>query len=76
MKEQILKIGGHFLANYLEWLIFPVIIILGHFIVKITEKYVAHFFDRVDYDRTLEVLIQKTIGGFLWIVVLITFALK
>jgi small conductance mechanosensitive channel len=71
MKEQALKIGEHFQTNYLEWLIFPVIIIFGHFIVKITNLYVARFFDRVDYDRTLEVLIQKTIGAFLWIVVFI-----
>jgi small conductance mechanosensitive channel len=71
MEEQALKIGEHFLANYLEWLAFPVIIIFGHFIVKITNNYVAHFFDRVDYDRTLEVLIQRTIGVFLWLVVFI-----
>ena len=71
MKEQVLKIGEHFLANSLGWLIFPAIIIVGHFIVKITKKYVANFFDRVDYDRTLEVLVQKTIGIFLWLVVLI-----
>ncbi len=71
MKEQVLKIGEHLLANSLGWLIFPVIIIVGHFIVKITKKYVAHFFDHVDYDRTLEVLVQKTIGVFLWLVVLI-----
>ena len=71
MKEQLLKIGEHFLVNSLEWLIFPIILIIGHFVVKITNKYVAHFFDRVDYDRTLEVLIQRTLGVFLWIVVCI-----
>ncbi len=71
MKEQILIFEGYFLAHYLEWLIFPIIIILGYFIVKMTDKYVARFFDRVDYDRTLEVLIQKTISVFLWIIVFI-----
>ena len=71
MKELALNFGEHFQANYIEWLIFPTIIIIGHFIVKITNKYVAHFFDRVDYDRTLEVLIQRTVGVFLWIVVFI-----
>ena len=71
MKEQILIFEGYFLAHYLEWLIFPIIIILGYFIVKMTDKYVARFFDRVDYDRTLEVLIQKTISIFLWIIVFI-----
>jgi small conductance mechanosensitive channel len=71
MKEQALNFGERFQVNYIEWLIFPVIIIFGYFIVKLTNKYVAHFFDRVDYDRTLEVLIQRTVGVFLWIVVLI-----
>ena len=71
MKEQALNFGEHLQANYIEWLIFPIIIIIGHFIVKITNKYVAHFFDRVDYDRTLEVLIQRTVSVFLWIVVFI-----
>jgi small conductance mechanosensitive channel len=71
MKEQILIFEGYFLSHYLGWLIFPIIIILGYFIVKMTDKYVARFFDRVDYDRTLEVLIQKTISIFLWIIVFI-----
>lgn len=71
MKELVSKVQEYFLANYLEWLIFLVIIILGHIIIKITNKYIAKFFDRVDYDRTLEVLIQKTIRIFLWIIVFI-----
>jgi len=70
MKERAAKIGEYFLAH-LEWLTFPVVIILGYFIIKMINKYVEHFFDRVDYDRTLEILIQKTIGVFLWIVVFI-----
>jgi len=71
MKEQISKIGDYFLAQYPEWLIFLAIIIAGLIIIRITDKYVAKFFDRVDYDRTLEVLIQKTIKTFLWIIVFI-----
>lgn len=69
MDELFSKITSYFLANYLEWLILPVILILGHLLIKMTDKYVARFFDRVDYDRTLEVLIQKTVKAFLWIIV-------
>jgi len=71
MEELASKIGEYFPANYLEWLIFPVIIILGLFVTKITDKYVARCFDRVDFDRTLEVLIQKMIRSFLWIIVFV-----
>ena len=67
MEQLVSTIEEYFLANYLEWLIFPVIIILAHFVIKITDKYVGRFFDQVDYDRTLEVLIQKMIRAFLWI---------
>jgi len=71
MEELLSKIENYFLAHYPEWLIFPVILVLGHFVVKVIDKYVARFFDRVDYDRTLETLIQKTIKVFLWIIVFI-----
>lgn len=69
MDELITEISAYFLAHYLEWLIFPLILIVGYLIIKTTDKYVARFFDRVDYDRTLEVLIQKTVKAFLWIIV-------
>lgn len=59
------------MAHYFEWLIFPVIVVLGHFAIRITNKYVSRFFDRVDYDRTLELLLIRTINVFLWIVVFI-----
>ena len=71
MDNLLSQIGIYFLAHYLEWLIFPIILILGHLVVKMTDNYVARFFDRVDYDRTLEVLVQNTIKVFLWIIVLI-----
>ena len=71
MEELLTKIENYFLAHYLKWLIFPVILVSGHFVIKVVDKYVIRFFDRVDYDRTLEVLVQNTIKVFLWIIVLI-----
>jgi len=53
----------------MEWLLFPLILILGYLLIRVIDKYVARFFDRVNYDRTLELLIQKTIKAFLWIIV-------
>ena len=71
MEEQLSRIEHYFLAHYLEWLVFPAILIIGHVVVKMIDKSLARFFDRVDYDRTLEILIQKTINVLLWIVVFI-----
>jgi len=71
MEEQLSKIGQYLLTNYFEWLVFPVILILGYFVIKMINKSLSRFFDRVNYDRTLEILIQKTINVFLWIVAFI-----
>ncbi|MDP7453644.1 MAG: mechanosensitive ion channel [Arenicellales bacterium] len=71
MKEELTKWGNYLLAHSLEWLVFPVILLVGYFILKMIDKYVERFFDRVEYDRTLEVLIQKTVRVFLSMIVLI-----
>ncbi len=71
MEQQIEIVTTYVVANYYKWLIVPVIVLVGYLVIRTTDKYVAHFFDRVEYDRTLEILIQKTIKAFLWSVVLI-----
>ena len=71
VEEPLTNIADHIRAEYLAWLVVPVIVVAGHFVIRVTDKYVARFFDRVEYDRTLEILIKKTIRVFLWIVVLI-----
>ncbi len=71
MEELLTNTADHIRAEYLAWLVVPLIVIAGYFVIRVTEKYVARFFDRVEYDRTLEILIQNTISVFLWIVVLI-----
>jgi len=69
MNELLSTISAYFLTHYLEWFILPVVLILGYILIIMIDKYVSRFFDQVDYDRTLEVLIQKTIKAFLWIIV-------
>ncbi|MCZ6758838.1 MAG: mechanosensitive ion channel, partial [Gemmatimonadetes bacterium] len=71
MEELLTNIPDHIRAEYLAWLVVPLIVVAGYFVIRGTDKYVARFFDRVEYDRTLEILIQKTLRIFLWIVVFI-----
>jgi len=71
VEEQIERVTNYVVANYHEWLIVPVIVLAGYLVIRTTDKHVARFFDRVEYDRTLEILFQKTIKVFLWSVVLI-----
>ena len=71
MEEQLARLADYVVANYQRWLIFPAIVLAGYLVIRTTDKYVARFFDRVEYDRTLEILFQKTIKVFLWSVVFI-----
>ena len=71
MEEQIERVTDYVVANYQAWLIVPVIVLAGYLVIRTTDRYVTRFFDRVEYDRTLEILFQKTIKGFLWSVVFI-----
>jgi small conductance mechanosensitive channel len=71
VEEQIEGVTNYVVANYHGWLIVPVIVLAGYLVIRTTDKHVARFFDRVEYDRTLELLFQKTIKVFLWSVVLI-----
>ncbi len=71
VEEFLAKIVAYLPADYLGWLVVPIIVVAGYVVIKVTDKHVTRFFDRVEYDRTLEILIQKTIGIFLWIVVFI-----
>ena len=71
VESLIEDIKTYFLAHYLEWILVPVIIVVGYIVIRLVDRHIARFFDRVEYDRTLEVLVQKTLNTFLWIVVLI-----
>jgi len=71
VEELIAKIREYVAANYVQWLVVPVILVAGHFVLKVTNRYVTRFFDRVEYDRTLEILVQNTLKVFLWTVVII-----
>ena len=57
-QQPISELIEHILSNYIEWMIFPIIFVIGHFVIKTVDKYVSRFFDNVQYDRTLEVIIQ------------------
>jgi len=71
MIEILTKILEYFLGHYTQWLFFITIFIGGFVVIHIINKYVAHFFDKVDFDRTLEVFIEKTVKIFLWIIFII-----
>ncbi len=71
MIEIPINIQNYFIKNYTQWLFVIIVCIVGFFLIKIINRYVARYFDKVDFDRTLEIFIQKIIKIFLWVLLLI-----
>ncbi|MBL7054195.1 mechanosensitive ion channel [Candidatus Woesearchaeota archaeon] len=71
MIEILANIQNYFFGHYTQWLFFIIIFIGGFVAIHIISKYVTHFFDKVDLDRTLEVFIEKIVKIFLWVIFII-----
>ncbi len=71
MIEILTNIQEYFFGHYTQWLFFIIIFIVGYVAISLINRYIAHFFDKIDLDRTLEVVIQKTVKIFLWIIFII-----
>jgi len=71
MIEILVNIQEYFAEHYTQWLFFAIILIVGYVAIRLINRYVAHFFRKVDFDRTLEIFIEKTVRIFLWIILLI-----
>jgi len=67
MIEQLLQIiGTYIIGHYTQWLIILGSIIAGHFVIKLVNKWVSKLFDKVDFDRTIELFLMKMIKIILW----------
>ncbi len=71
MIEILANMQEYFLGHYTQWLFFIIIFVGGFVTINLINRYITHFFDKVDFDRTLEVFIQKTVKIFLWIIFII-----
>jgi len=71
MIEIVADIQQYFMGHYMQWFFFILIFVAGYVGIRIINRYVSHFFDKVDFDRTLEIFIQKAVKMFLWIVLII-----
>ena len=48
-----------------------VILFVGYFVIKILKKILAKFFDKVDFDRSMETFVENVIGVLLRIILLV-----
>ena len=59
------------IEQYKDWLFVVAIFIVGVIVIKITKVSLHKFFTKVHFDPTLEIFLQRTIGIFLWIILII-----
>ena len=71
MIEVLTNIQEYFFGHYIQWLFLIIILIGGFVAINLINRYIVHFFNKVNYDRTLEIFIQKAVKIFLWIVFII-----
>ena len=64
-----------FIAKVLSYmpklLLTIIILVIGFFVIKIIKKAVAKFFDKVDFERSLETFIENIVGFTLWTILIV-----
>ncbi len=56
--------------HYIKWALATLVVVIGYIIIRIVNFNLGRFFDRVEFDRTLELLLQRTLKIFLWLVLI------
>ena len=75
MLEELASQAQEYISQrYLAWGLAAVGLLIGSVIIRVVDKSLARFLAKVDYDRTLEILWQRSVKIFLWLVLIILIA--
>ena len=75
MLEELASQAQEYISQrYLAWGLAAVGLLIGSVIIRVVDKRLARFLAKVDYDRTLEILWQRSVKIFLWLVLIILIA--
>ena len=71
MLEELASQAQDYIARrYLAWGLAAVGLLIGGVIIRVVDNSLAKFLAKVDYDRTLEILCQRSVKIFLWLIVI------
>ena len=56
--------------HYIQWALAALVVVIGYIIIRVVDLNLGRFFDRVEFDRTLELLLQRTLKVFLWLILI------
>ena len=71
MLEELVSQAQEYMSQrYLAWSLAAVGLLIGIVAIRIVDNSLARFFAKVEYDRTLEILCQRTVKIFLWLILI------
>ena len=70
MEQLISQAQAYLSQRYLAWSLAAIGLVLGFMFIRMVDRYLGEFFSTVDYDRTLELLCQRSVKWFLWVVLI------
>ena len=70
IEEMIPQAQAYLSQRYLSWTLAAIGLLFGFIVIRVVDHHLGEFFSKVDYDRTLEILCQRSVKWFLWVVLI------
>ena len=70
IEEMITQAQVYVSQRYLPWSLAAIGLMVGFIFIRTVDHHLEKFFSEVGYDRTLEILCQRSVKWFLWIVLI------
>ena len=70
LDDFLVQAQGYVSGRYLQWLLAAAGLLIGMFVIRVVDRHLGKFFSKVEYDRTLEILCQRSVKIFLWVVLI------
>ena len=69
-EEMITQAQAYLSQRYLPWSLAVIGLVVGSIIIRVVNHHLGKLFSTVGYDRTLEILCQRSVKWFLWVVLI------
>ena len=70
IEEMIAQAQAYISQRYLPWSLAAIGLAVGFVFIRVVDHNLGKFFSTVGYDRTLEILCQRSVKWFLWVVLI------
>jgi len=67
LEDAFAHIQEYFAENLLDWGVALIAVVVGYVLIRTVDASMRRLLDRVDFDRTLELVVQRSLKIFLWL---------